>query len=983
MPSNKEKIFENHVAAYLTDENKHGYTALTNTDCKDTDFHFITIHLLRFIKATQLSKYEKLQENYGTDTEREIIEALKAELQRKPLWVIIRNSLLVRGISFDLYYPKPRSSNSQTSFDNYTKNIFSVKQQYHFSSDTSQSIDMVLFLNGLPIITIELKHEDEGQNVYDAVQQYNIRPQENQIFSLPFLHIAADTSEVRIATNPFSEYNFIPFNQGLTNKEENQGEYPIEFLYKDVLSKDWVLEYISFFLLYIPASQEYTEDGIRLIEPERTIFPRYHQLRSNHILAQRISEHYEIEKILGNKYLINHSAGSGKTLTISWLTDRLDSLYSTTNQKIFDMVIVLTDRRSLDKNIKDELSNFVHLTSKIGFAEKSERLKTFIRHRKSIVVSTIQKFSYIQEIIQEDDGLKQLRIAFIIDEAHRSQDGKLASNVKAIFTNPDQPDNEELPTDEDEIIDEAKKVNISNQVLIAFTATPTQTTIDYFGQPLDEYTEDEAIKEGYILDVANNIISYQTLYHLKSKTLIPDDVLYPAGIVHKALRDVAFRDPELIQYKSEVILKYFDDKIKDTLNGTGKAMVVTSSRAAGLLYYEALKEKIEKRNLHYKILFAFSDFTDENGSDIKEETLNELNTTHGGKKIEDVFDENDDYRIIVVANKFQTGFNQPKLVSMFLDKTVRGVNAVQTLSRLNRKCFGKDTTMVVDFTNSVQNIFDAFRRYRTGSRFQPQEPNPQELEDLYNEFLSFNIFDESEIIKYTELIKEATTNPAKDADLMSLSNDYRNKFRELVTDKEAQKDNVNFLNRFVSKFYFTSLFFRLTPKIIRFALFAEVIADKLFKKGSTSSLKDHLKNLLVEKSTVRYQGIINNPTVNEPPPPGRGNGGGRSEPPRASIPEVMADLRTVFQINDEEALLINNVIEEVMKDESIVTLIVSNLDNRLFLESYKNTLKQRIINYYIDNNWDDRLIDGPYVSPGGIIEYIVQAVFRLCSSKAA
>jgi len=257
------------------------------------------------------------------------------------------------------------------------------------------------------------------------------------------------------------------------------------------------------------------------------------------------------------------------------------------------------------------------------------------------------------------------------------------------------------------------------------------------------------------------------------------------------------------------------------------------------------------------------------------------------------------------------------------------------------------------------------------------------LEDLYNEFLSFNIFDESEIIKYTELIKEATTNPAKDADLMSLSNDYRNKFRELVTDKEAQKDNVNFLNRFVSKFYFTSLFFRLTPKIIRFALFAEVIADKLFKKGSTSSLKDHLKNLLVEKSTVRYQGIINNPTVNEPPPPGRGNGGGRSEPPRASIPEVMADLRTVFQINDEEALLINNVIEEVMKDESIVTLIVNNLDNRLFLESYKNTLKQRIINYYLDHNWDDRLIDGPYVSPGGIIEYIVQAVFRLCSSKAA
>ena len=220
---------------------------------------------------------------------------------------------------------------------------------------------------------------------------------------------------------------------------------------------------------------------------------------------------------------------------------------------------------------------------------------------------------------------------------------------------------------------------------------------------------------------------------------------------------------------------------------------------------------------------------------------------------------------------------------------------------------------------------------------------------------------------------------------MSLSNDYRNKFREIVTEKDIQKEIVNFLNRFVSDFYFTTLFFQLTTRIIRFALFAEVIADKLFKKGSASSLKDHLKSLLVEKSTVRYRGIFTNTIVNEPPsPPKGGKGGGhRTEPPRASIPEVMADLRTVFQISDEEALLINEVIEEVMKDESIVTLITNNIYNKLFLDTYRNTLKQRIINYYLAHNWDERLIEGPYVSPGGIIEYIVQAVFMLCRSKAA
>lgn len=297
MKSEKEKIFENHIVKYLTDI--HEFTLLTNTDCTDKEFHFVFSILLSFIKETQLSKYQKLKENYGADTDREIINALKTDLQRKPLWVIIRNSLMVRGISFDLYYPKPRSSNSKTSYDNYSKNIFSVKPQYHFSNDTSQSIDIVLFLNGLPIITIELKHEDENQNVYDAVEQYTARKQDNKIFTLPFLHVAADTSEIKIATNPYAENNFIPFNEGLINKAETEGEYPIEFLYKNVLSKDWILEYLSFFLLYIPSNQKITEDGITLIQPEKTIFPRYHQLRSNRKLADDISEHYEKEKHLG------------------------------------------------------------------------------------------------------------------------------------------------------------------------------------------------------------------------------------------------------------------------------------------------------------------------------------------------------------------------------------------------------------------------------------------------------------------------------------------------------------------------------------------------------------------------------------------------------------------------------------------------------------------------------------------------------------
>ncbi len=977
-----EEQFENHIVNYLI--NTHGYKRLTTADCTDKDFHIVQSHLFSFITETQKENYAQLKENYSTDTEREIFRALKDELNKKPLWVIIRNGLSVRGIKFDLYFPKPRQNSSQVSWENYRKNIFAVKQQYRFSTDNQYSIDVVLFLNGLPVITIELKHENCGQNVHDAVAQYISRPEGNRIFSLPFLHVAADTSEVKIATNPCAENNFIPFNEGLVNEEETEGEYPIEFFYKNALSKDWILEYLNFFLLYVPAEVVITDYGVTDVKPERTIFPRYHQLRTNKQLPEDVAGFFEANRKLGKKYLINHSAGSGKTLTISWLTDKLDSLYSSNNQKVFDMVIVLTDRRSLDKNIKDELTHFVHLNNKIGFAKKGRNLKQFLINRKSIIVTTIQKFNRIQEIINEDEGLKQCRVAFIIDEAHRSQDGKMANNVRAFFTPENQPDEENIPTDEDEIIDTASQVDISNQVLIAFTATPSQSTVDYFGEPFDEYTEDEAIKEGYIKDVAQNIVSYETLYHLKSKTLIPDEDSYPAGIVHKALQNVAYRDPELIQYKSEVILKYFDDKIKDSLHGTGKVMVVASSRPAGLLYYQALKEKIEKRNLPFKILFAFSDFTDQNGNEIKEETINELNTVHGGEKIEDVFDK-DEYRIIVVANKFQAGFNQPKLIAMFLDKPVRGANAVQTLSRLNRNYPDKDNTMVVDFTNSVQNIFAAFRQYRRGTTYEPREPDPQTLEDNYNLFMNQEIFSEQQIVAFTKLVKETTDDPENDSELMTLSNAYRNKFKEKINDKERQKEIVNLLHRYVSDFYFISLFFRLSDKLVRFALFAEVIADKLIKKGSYSKLQEHIKNLLVEKSAVRYRGIISAPdTINEPQQ--RNGSRGRNSgtpPPRQSIDEVIEDLRNRFQISDEEALLINEVIEVLMKDETVVSRIINHINDELYLNTYKGILVQRVKNYYSDHNWEERLIEGPYVNPGGIIEYIVQSVIEMAEAQAS
>jgi hypothetical protein len=298
--------------------------------------------------------------------------------------------------------------------------------------------------------------------------------------------------------------------------------------------------------------------------------------------------------------------------------------------------------------------------------------------------------------------------------------------------------------------------------------------------------------------------------------------------------------------------------------------------------------------------------------------------------------------------------------------------------------------MVLDFTNSVDRIFDAFRKYRKGSRFTSKEPNPDTLVERYNEFLSWKIFSEGEIAFYTSLVKQAANDGTKDGELMTLANEYRKKFMELVPDKSRQKEVVLFLNHFVNDFYFISLFFKLPEHIVRFALFGEAIADKLFKKGSMKSFSDYLRNLIVEKSAVRYRGVIDGGNIVNETPASYGKRGANGspgsngfQPPGASVPEVIHDLRNAFQISDEEAILINAVIEELIKDDSLVATIQRNISNPLFMKSYREVVRQRVIDYYLGHNWDNRLIEGPYISPGGIIDYIVKAVITLSAEQAA
>ena len=448
-------------------------------------------------------------------------------------------------------------------------------------------------------------------------------------------------------------------------------------------------------------------------------------------------------------------------------------------------IFILTDRKSLDTNIREDIEKFTHLKDVVGLARKADDLPRFLKERKPIIVTTQQKFAWVLEEIEKNPELKNLRVAFLIDEAHRSQEGQMGVAIRVPFRKSEDPDAEDAADDgkdEEEKIAKIIREHDRNQLFVAFTATPAPATVTLFGAPFDTYTEAEAIAEGYIVDVAASIISYKTLYNLHCP-IVPkpdEEKLYPKGVVAKALQNVAFQDDGLIQYKAEVMLRIFEKNVKPLIGGRAKAMIVATSRVAGLRYFNIIKEKLKERGADYKVLYAFSDFVHpETNEAISEHAINELKD---GELIENRF-EGDDYRLMIVANKFQTGFDQPLLAGMFLDKPVVDRNAVQTVSRLNRSHDGKKDVVVVDFTNNATAILKAFAKYRKGTPFEPDEPDPELCTKLHAEILAAGVFTQTDAHDFVKLLATGT-----DAQVQFAVNGLRVRFQAKITLARGPQD---------------------------------------------------------------------------------------------------------------------------------------------------------------------------------------------------
>ena len=579
--------------------------------------------------------------------------------------------------------------------------------------------------------------------------------------------------------------------------------------------------------------------------------------------------------------------------------------------------------------------------------------------------------SAVLDQIQNRPELKDLRVAFLIDEAHRSQEGQMGAAIRLPFRKSDEPDAEDNGQDEEEKIAKIIHEHDLNQLFVAFTATPAPATLTLFGAPFDSYTEAEAIAEGYIVDVAASIISYKTLYNLHC-AIVPDpeeEKLYPSGVVSKALQNVAYQDDGLIQYKAEVMLRIFEEDVKPLIKGRAKAMIVATSRVAGLRYFDIIREKLKERDADYRVLYAFSDFTHpETNAEIHEHAINELKD---GELIEDRF-EGDDYRLMIVANKFQTGFDQPLLAGMFLDRAVVDRNAVQTLSRLNRCHEGKKDVVVVDFTNNAKAILKAFKKYRKGTPFEPEEPDPEQCVKLYEQIIEANIFTQENAADFVKVLGKGT-----DAQVQTAVNELRNTFSERLTSPEGRKEYVYLLARFVKSFHFLNCFFTFSDEIRQLATFAEYIGPQLIKQGTVSELMKQIRQTEVTKAAVEFLGVevITGGEIKRKPR--KGKKGSAPPPKKVSVQDMINRIREEFDISDEEALYIKQVTEEKTADPAIHNTVQSHREDRIYLEgAYRGQVNGEIQDSYNVLARYEELSDPKYTDTGGIFDIMAVTVIQ-------
>jgi type I restriction enzyme R subunit len=985
-----EKNLEDLIEQRLQELND--YERCTNEDV-NKDTLFLEDTLIRFLRTSQEKEWNRYVEKYGDKAASNIIKRLVDEINNKGLLKTFREGIHTVGFKFEIAIKKPQSSLNEEHNLQYLKNIFTVVRQVHFSKkDPDKSVDMMIFLNGMPIFTLELKNEYTGQDYEDSIKQYQGRDFNELMFrydrrSLVFFGI--DTEQAWMTTLICGkDTKFLPFNQG-SNGAGNPGgkgnpinQYPDDFdtayIWRDIFTKDSIIDFIFNHIQTEKEKNKKSKDA-----KVKTIFPRYHQLDSVRKMLADVRARGP-----GGDYLIQHSAGSGKSNSIAWLAYSLYNMQDAEGHNYFDSIIVITDRIVLDRQLRNTITQFNHQSGTVVTVKgTSQELKDAINTGRSIITTTLQKFPNIYDEVSAG----KRTFAVICDEAHGSQYGEQAKTVRIALGEREeieQIDDEDLLTDKfsklrKELEAQGHHKNLS---FFAFTATPKGKTIELFGtmrngekEAFHTYSMMQAIEEGFILDVLENYRTYEELSNIIKK--IPDDPLLLEKPTVKAIRKYMQLHPDGISQKTEIMMGFFRDFTMKEMGGNAKAMLVCPSRPAAVKYIESFQKYIrDNRITDVKVLVAFTPFKDKDGNLQNEGDWNIRadGTQIKGSAIETEFENA--YNILIVADKYQTGFDQPLLQTMFVDKKLGNVKAVQTLSRVNRTAPGKDKTYILDFINKRDTIEKSFEKYYTKTRL-PKGVESDSLYDVIDRLQKYEIWGQSDIEEYGKIAyDESIPDSEKGPRLVRIHNLCKERF-EAIDDPDVKACFITDARYFLSFYSFAT---QIEAYRDPYNQFLYIFLKKFLNKIKEKTIKINVEDL-VEYGEYRLKpGYVEGKIVLqkvEGTEQIKGSGGYSINKKEKKLSEIVDDINRKFGISTTEGgKLVEQFIADVMKDADLSGFAKRN-DETGYNGSFDRKFEGIVVNRSSENEeMMDKLMSDPEYSKA-IKDLVCRLAFERMKGK--
>jgi type I restriction enzyme R subunit len=943
----------------------------------DKDLCLIEEDAIAFIKATQKEEYDKLYTQFDSGTDAQILKVIDKTITQRGIIDTLRGGISTRGCSFELAFFKPKSSLNTEHQSLYSQNRFVVVRQLHYSKRNRNSIDMVIFLNGIPIITMELKNQLTGQNIVHSQNQYkkDRDPKEPLLkFKRCLVHFCVDNDRVSMSTELRGlKTRFLPYNKGITNPVI-EGDYRTEYLWNDILTPDSLLDIIeNFVLISREEDSEWDSKMGKVVKKpfDVQIFPRYHQLDVIRKLKEAIRD-----EGTGNNYLIQHTTGSGKSYSIGWLSHALTSLYQKDGdtKRMFDTILVVTDRKVLDKQLQNTVSKLEQTGGVVNPVDMgSQQLKEYLEKGKDIIITTIQKFPFVSDVISQ---LKGQTFGVVVDEVHSSQTGETSKHLKKSLSVGEEESTEDY---EDiirrEIESRGKQDHIS---FFGFTGTPKNKTLELFGRknddgnfvPFHSYSMKQSIHEGFTLDVLQNYTTYKRYFKVQQSS--QEDKEVPESKVKRELVNYVDSHEETIRQKVSIILDHFVMNASKKISGRARGMVVVRSRKHCVLFHEEMIKQMKERSLNYSCLVGFSGSIFHNGKDNTETSLNNENGLVNTSIPNGLKDPR--FRILIVSNKFQTGFDEPLVQAMYVDKKLSGVQCVQTLSRLNRTKSGKTDTFVLDFVNETSDIIDSFQPYYT-STILTEETDPDKLYSMIYEIEQFNLYTQFVIDTFC---KEFYSKSETDEKLHSII--------DVVVDAYGDRLNEEEQDDFKSK---VQSFIRMYSYISQISSFSEVSWEKAYvflrflnkklpKKASErisvvdSVDLDSLRIQMMGESSLsldNQQGMVT--------PITGGSSKGQQEDEKVLLSDIIEKVNQVFgeNLGEEDRIVLEQIQHRMNTDEDLRKVINGDNSEDVKKEFFNSLFKDTVVDYHGDRMEFYKNVMNPKIFPM-LVDFMYNATIK-------